>query len=185
MRSASRIMTISPPALSKPNFTASAFPIPSCLNNLLFHSGCARMVCSNTWYVLSVEWPSTKISSVSLPIRGIRAKMAGMLPASLRAGMMIETFGSSAWLNNGRATIKFVRANSLKGQNRTRNRFINGSSTGSLKGSRNSCQIRIGSKQVRVIMLTMSWRASQFCSRVGTAMPNFCTILIGSSHKWL
>ena len=41
--------------------------------------------------VLSLEWPSTKISSVPAPSSGVRSTAAWMLPASLRAGIMTET----------------------------------------------------------------------------------------------
>ena len=42
----------------------------------------------------SVECPSTKISSVPLPITGVRASAAATLPASLRVGTITLTLAA-------------------------------------------------------------------------------------------
>ena len=51
-------------AMSNPLYTASAFPFPSWRAHLMSRSGCSTIICWIRSIVPSVEWPSTKISSV-------------------------------------------------------------------------------------------------------------------------
>ena len=58
----------------------------------------------------SVEWPSTKISSLLVPRLGVSSTIRSIIPASFFAGTTIETDSSSGSSGGiGRATIHQVR----------------------------------------------------------------------------
>ena len=91
-------------------------PLPVWATREMLFSGCAAICRSISARVSSVEPPSTKISSVPLPISGSRSTAAAMFPASFRHGQTTETLSSSPGSANGRATIQYVRQRWLKGQ---------------------------------------------------------------------
>ena len=64
VRSASRIIRMSPVAAAKPTRTASPLPLPVCCRILMPALGWPRATRWISSQVLSREWPSTKMSSV-------------------------------------------------------------------------------------------------------------------------
>ena len=57
--------------------------------------------------VPSVEWPSTKISSLRVPSAGVSSTIRSIIPASFLAGTTIETLSSRrSPVGCGRATIQ-------------------------------------------------------------------------------
>src|SRR5437016_1633192 len=96
---------------------------------------------------------------------GVRPKISGILPASLRAGTITETEGRLVWEGNrgrGLATITLVKARYLKGQSFTRKRLDTCVSSGTGKGKRISCDRLITSQSARLSRLLMSSTVSQF-----------------------
>src|SRR6476469_2589856 len=138
-------------------------------------------------YVSSVLFPSTKISSVPAPIWGTRSKIRGMLPASLRAATITLTTGSgvSTELGVGRATMKLVSANKLKGHNLARNLLAAVSRSGVRKGHRISEFDRTASKAERYRRLATSAAVSQFWVNIGFTSPRLAAIRRGISQSRL
>src|SRR6266545_431662 len=96
---------------------------------------------------------------------GVRTKISGTLPASLRAGIMTDTEGAFTHASRhgcGLATIKFVNARCLKGQSFTRNRLHTPEKNQDGSGHKISCQCLITSKSVRLSKPAMSSAVSQF-----------------------
>src|ERR1700739_3768726 len=98
--------------------------------------------------VLSVEFPSTNSNSVDVPMIGVRATAASMLPASFLAGMTTDTLFSSyfrSWA--GRATTKKERQKGeSKGANKTFPMF---STPPSFTGQRNRDSYRTNSQPAK------------------------------------
>ena len=84
---------MSPVALREAEADGVALPLPGLLERAQLERPVVALA-SSVWIVAqvsSVECPSTKISSVPLPITGVRASAAATLPASLRVGTITLT----------------------------------------------------------------------------------------------
>src|SRR5271156_4227393 len=113
--------------------------------------------------------------------------MAGILPASLRAGTTTVTtgFGGESNFGTGRETMKLVMPRRRKGQVFTRYRLHKLSKNGKRNGNMISEEARIISNPERVSKFDMSSTVSQFWLSCGFASPSASATCLGPSHRRL